>query len=113
MGVVTEGDAGTPVEKKKRKSQRVRVYSRSIYTSLPSLERPVNHPEAEYAPQCRNAHLRVAFRQIDLVLILVWRASKNSHALIFDGLKHQRISFFSHFYSARQRERSPALSASR
>src|SRR6266567_4109804 len=109
----TQSVSGTPVAQQQRKTQLVAVHKRPIYTSLPSLERPVNHPEAEYAPQFRNAHFRVASRQIDLVLIFVWPASKNSHALIFDGLKHQRISFFSYFYSARQRERAPALSTSR
>src|SRR6266704_1893757 len=110
----TQAVSRAPIAQHHRKTQPVAVQNHAILTtSLPSLGRPVNHPEAEYAPQFRNAHFRVASRQIDLVLIFVWPASKNSHALIFDGLKHQRISFFSYFYSARQRERAPALSASR
>src|SRR6266704_116222 len=64
----TQSVSGTPVAQQQREMQLVAVQNRPIYTSLPPLERPVNHPEAEYAPQFRNAHLRVAFRQMYLVL---------------------------------------------
>src|SRR6266851_2761677 len=69
-----------PIAQHHRKTQPVAVQNRPICTSFPSLGRPVNHPEAEYAPQFRNTHFRIASCQIDLVLIFPRRALRSSHS---------------------------------
>src|SRR5882762_6213467 len=86
----TQPVSGTPIAQHHWKTQPVPVQDRPIPTSFPSLGRPVNHPEAEYAPQFRSAHSR-----------------------IFDGLKYKRVSLSSYLYSARQSERTPVLSTAR
>src|SRR5216684_4855469 len=52
----TQSVSGTPIAQHHRKAQPVAVQYCPILTSLPPLGRPVNHPEAEYAPQFRNTH---------------------------------------------------------
>ena len=69
MTLGTQSVSGAPIAQYHRKAQSVPVQDRPISTSFPSLEGPVNHPEAEYATQFCNAHFRLASRQIDLVLI--------------------------------------------
>src|SRR5713226_1430764 len=105
--------AGAPVAQHQREAQSVAVQNCPISTSFPSLGRPVNHPEAEYAPQFRNIHFRVAFRQIDLVLIFVQRRMRTCPFRLVHAEKHKCVSFFSYFYSARQNECTPVLSAVR
>src|SRR5260370_1258435 len=109
----TQSVSGAPIAQHHRKTQPVAVQNRPICTSFPSLGRPVNHPEAEYAPQFRNIHFRIASCQIDLVLIFPRRALRSSHSRILDGQKHERVPLFSYLYSAGQRERTPALSSAR
>src|ERR1700687_1919894 len=105
--------SGTPIAQHHWKTQPVPVQDRPIPTSFPSLGRPVNHLEAEYAPQFRSADFRAASRQIDLVLIFLRRGLRSSHSHIFDVLKYKRVSLSSYLYSARQSERTPVLSATR
>src|SRR5882762_451603 len=109
----TQPVSGTPIAQHHWKTQPVPVQDRPIPSSFPSLGRPVNHPEAEYAPQFRSAHLRLASRQIDLVLIFLRRVLRSSHSRIFDGLKYKRVSLSSYLYSARKSERTPVLSTAR
>src|SRR5882757_5844666 len=109
----TQSVSGTPIAQHHRKEQSVSVQNRPVSTSFPSLEGPVNHLEAEYAPQFRNVHFRLASRQIDLVLIFPRGAAVSSHSRIFDGLKHERVSLSAYLYSTWQREQTPALSAPR
>src|SRR5260370_1353181 len=42
--------SGAPIAQKHRETQPVAVQDRPMTTSFPPLGRPVNHPEAEYAP---------------------------------------------------------------
>src|SRR6266849_1253115 len=109
----TQSVSRAPIAQHHRETQPVAVQNRPICTSFPSLGRPVNHPEAEYAPQFRNTHFRIASCQIDLVLIFPRRALRSSHSRILDGQKHERVPLFSYLYSAGQRERTPALSSAR
>src|ERR1700687_179104 len=109
----TQPVSGTPIAQHHWKTQPVPVQDRPIPTSFHSLGRPVNHPEAEYAPQFRDTHSRLASRQIDLVFIFLRRALRSSHSHIFDGLKYNLGSPSSSFYSARHSARTATLPAAR
>src|SRR6266851_1074929 len=95
---------GSPVAQNQWEAQPLAIQYRPFSTSFPSLARPVNHLEAEYAPQFSNAYFGGSASQIDFVLKFARRAVSSSQSGIFYGLKHQRIRLFSHFYSARQSE---------
>src|SRR5438105_15467826 len=84
-------------------AQPVAVQNRPIPTSFPSLGRPVNHPEAEYAPHLRHMHFRATSCQIDLVLVFLRRALRISHSCIFYGLKYKCVSQSSYFYTTGQK----------
>src|SRR5438105_6913806 len=86
-----------------RSAQPVVVHDRPIPTSFPSLGRPVNHPEAEYAPHLRHMHFRATSCQIDLVLVFLRRALRISHSCIFYGLKYKCVSQSSYFYTTGQK----------
>ena len=105
--------SGTPIAQHHWKTQPVLVQDRPIPTSFPSLGRPVNHPEAEYAPQFRSAHFRVASRQIDVVLIFPRGRMRTCLFRLVRSEKEKFISFSSYFYSPRKRQRTATLPAAR
>src|SRR5437660_3952788 len=109
----TQSVTGTPIAQHQRKEQSVPVENRPISTSFRSLEGPVNHLEAEYAPQFRNAHFRLASRQIDLVLILPRGSMRTCLFRPVHSEKEKFISFSSYFYSPRKSQRTAALPAAR
>src|SRR5437867_5341691 len=109
----TQPVSGAPIAQYHRETQSVAVQNRPITTSFPSLGRPVNHREAEYAPQFRNAHFAIAACQIDLVFIFRGHVLRSSLSNIFYSMKHKRVPVFSYFHAARQRERTPTLSPPR
>src|SRR6266567_315445 len=104
MSLRTHSVTGSPVAQNQWEAQPLAIQYRPITTSFPSLAGPVNHLEAEYAPQFGNTYFRVSASQIDFVLIFAWRGASSSPSGIFYGLKHQRVRFFSYFYSAGQSE---------
>src|SRR5437867_5847697 len=79
----TQPVSGAPIAQYHRVTQSVAVQNRPITTSFPSLGRPVNHREAEYAPQFRNAHFAIAACQIDLVFIFRGHVLRSSLSNIF------------------------------
>src|SRR5438046_867980 len=87
----TQPVSGAPIAQYHRETQSVAVQNRPITTSFPSLGRPVNHREAEYAPQFRNAHFAIAACQIDLVFIFRGHVLRSSLSNIFYSMKHKRV----------------------
>src|SRR5438445_10367803 len=109
----TQPVSGAPIAQARRETPSVAVQTPPITTSFPALGRPVNHREAEYAPQFRNAHFAIAACQIDLVFIFRGHVLRSSLSNIFYSMKHKRVPVFSYFHAARQRERTPTLSPPR
>src|SRR4029077_11562600 len=95
----TEYVSGAPIAQHYWKTQPVPVQDRPIPTSFPSLGRPVNHPEAEYAPQFRSAHSRLASRQIDVVLIFPRGSMRTCLFRLVRSEKEKFISYSSYFDS--------------
>src|SRR5437899_9128353 len=113
MTLRSQAVSRAPIAQQHRETQPVAVQDRPISTSFPSLGRPVNHPEAEYTPQFCDIHLRVALRQIDLVLIFSMRALRRQPFYLSYSVKNERVSLFAHLYSARKGERTSVLPAAR